>query len=68
MADTNFASVFPIDILLGSDYVWATLTGQKMHDNIGIFSIFGWVITSVGVNQSPTTTTLFSTCNIDTTL
>ncbi|XP_044574182.1 uncharacterized protein LOC123258378, partial [Drosophila ananassae] len=72
MADTNFASVAPIDILLGSDYVWATLTGQKMHDNMGnliaISSIFGWVITSVGVNQSPTTTTLFSTCNIDTTL
>ncbi|KAH8317555.1 hypothetical protein KR074_003592, partial [Drosophila pseudoananassae] len=69
MADTDFAAVAPIDILLGSDYVWSTLTGQKMHDNMGnliaISSIFGWVITSVGVNPSPTTTTLFSTCNID---
>nr|XP_043065771.1 uncharacterized protein LOC122321020 [Drosophila bipectinata] len=72
MADTDFAAVAPIDILLGSDYVWSTLTGQKMHDNMGnliaISSIFGWVITSVGVNPSPTTTTLFSTCNIDSTL
>nr|XP_043068771.1 uncharacterized protein LOC122321876 [Drosophila bipectinata] len=72
MADTDFATVAPIDILLGSDYVWSTLTGQKMHDNMGnliaISSIFGWIITSVGVNPSPTTTTLFSTCNIDSTL
>ncbi|XP_070132576.1 uncharacterized protein [Drosophila bipectinata] len=72
MADTDLASVAPIDILVGSDSVWTTLTGKKMHDNMGnliaISSIFGWVITSVGVNPSPTTTTLFSTCNIDSTL
>ncbi len=29
LADANFASVSPIDILLGSNYVWTTLTGKK---------------------------------------
>ncbi|XP_017104085.2 uncharacterized protein [Drosophila bipectinata] len=56
MAAIDFESVAPIDILLGSDYVWTTgqfgLMGQKMHENMGnliaISLIFKWVITSVG--------------------
>jgi len=50
-ADSDYQPLAPVDILLGSDYVWTVFTGQKMFDNqgniIAISTIFGWVITSI---------------------
>jgi len=51
LADSDYQSLAPVDILLGSDYVWTVFTGQKMFDNqgniIAISTIFGWVIASI---------------------
>jgi len=33
LANSDCQSLAPVDILLGSDYVWTVLTGQKMFDN-----------------------------------
>ncbi|XP_070854664.1 uncharacterized protein [Drosophila suzukii] len=46
LADSDYQSLAPVDILLGSDYFWTVFTGQKMFDNqgniIAISTIFGW--------------------------
>ncbi|XP_070854768.1 uncharacterized protein [Drosophila suzukii] len=47
LADSDYQSLAPVDILLGSDYVWTVFTGQKMFDNqgnvIAISTMFGWL-------------------------
>ncbi|XP_044315252.1 uncharacterized protein LOC123037660 [Drosophila rhopaloa] len=51
LADTEFNTNSPVDILLGSEHVWSVFTGRKMYDNkgnlIAISSVFEWVITSL---------------------
>ncbi|KAH8363730.1 hypothetical protein KR084_004491, partial [Drosophila pseudotakahashii] len=51
LADTEFNTNSPVDILLGSEHVWSVFTGRKIYDNkgnlIAISSVFGWVITSL---------------------
>ncbi|XP_046868497.1 uncharacterized protein LOC124461129 [Drosophila willistoni] len=50
LADSVFTTSAPIDVLLGGEHVWSTITGKKLYDNTGkliaISSIFGWVISS----------------------
>ncbi|XP_044574061.1 uncharacterized protein LOC123258254 [Drosophila ananassae] len=47
LADSQFSTNAPIDILLGSEHVWSVITGRKIYDNkgklIAISSIFGWL-------------------------
>jgi len=33
LSNSDCQSLAPVDILLGSDYVWTVFTGQKMFDN-----------------------------------
>lgn len=72
MADTAFNTSAPIDILLGSEHVWSTLTGKRIYDNTGnliaISSVFGWVITSLMFNQSNQAISLTTTTDINATL
>ncbi|XP_044312531.1 uncharacterized protein LOC123037101 [Drosophila rhopaloa] len=46
LADTEFNTNSPVDILLGCEHVWSVFTGRKMYDNngnlIAISSVFGW--------------------------
>ncbi|XP_070855412.1 uncharacterized protein [Drosophila suzukii] len=69
LADSDYQSLAPVDILLGSDYVWTVLTGQKMFDNqgniIAISTIFGWVITSIVTTGCSSTTTMHTAIDID---
>ncbi|KAL7724934.1 hypothetical protein ACLKA6_007538 [Drosophila palustris] len=72
LADSSYRSLAPIDILLGSDHVWAVFTGKKMFDRegniIAISSIFGWVITAIKTGGSSTAATLHTTIDIDSSL
>ncbi|XP_041449657.1 uncharacterized protein LOC121404387 [Drosophila obscura] len=72
LADSEYQSLAPVDILLGSDYVWTVFTGQKMFDNhgnvIAISTIFGWVITSITTSNSSSTTTMHTAIDIDASL
>ncbi|XP_070851577.1 uncharacterized protein [Drosophila suzukii] len=69
LADSDYQSLAPVDILLGSDYVWTVFTGQKMFDNqgniIAISTIFGWVITSIVPTGCSSTTTMHTAIDID---
>jgi len=69
LADSDYQSLAPVDILLGSDYVWTVFTGQKMFDNqgniIAISTIFGWVITSIVTTGCSSTTTMHTAIDID---
>ncbi|XP_070854717.1 uncharacterized protein [Drosophila suzukii] len=69
LADSDYQSLAPVDILLGSDYVWTVFTGQKMFDNqgniIAISTIFGWVTTSIVTTGCSSTTTMHTAIEID---
>ncbi|XP_044573406.1 uncharacterized protein LOC123257652 [Drosophila ananassae] len=69
LADSQFSTNAPIDILLGSEHVWSVTTGRKIYDNkgklIAISSIFGWVITSLLSSRACSATALTTTINID---
>ncbi|XP_070855415.1 uncharacterized protein [Drosophila suzukii] len=69
LADSDYQSLAPVDILLGSDYVWTVFTGQKMFDNqgniIAISTIFGWFITSIVTTGCSSTTTMHTAIDID---
>ncbi|XP_070075719.1 uncharacterized protein [Drosophila takahashii] len=60
LADSDYHSLAPVDILLGSDYVWTVFTGQKMFDIR--------VITSIVTTGCSSTTTMHSAIDIDSTL
>ncbi|XP_044573912.1 uncharacterized protein LOC123258071 [Drosophila ananassae] len=72
LADTEFNSASPIDVLLGTDSVWAILTGNRKLDAqgniIAISTIFGWVITSIAYQNPSITTSFLSTVDIHATL
>ncbi|XP_041452039.1 uncharacterized protein LOC121405436 [Drosophila obscura] len=72
LADSEYQSLAPVDILLGSDYVWTVFTGQKMFDShgnvIAISTIFGWVITSITTSNSSSTMTMHTAIDIDASL
>ncbi|XP_046868707.1 uncharacterized protein LOC124461197 [Drosophila willistoni] len=56
LADSEFTTSAPIDVLLGGEHVWSTITGKKLYDNTGkliaISSVFGWVISSITMPQA----------------
>jgi len=72
LADSDYQPLAPVDILLGSDYVWTAFTGQKMFDNqgniIAISTIFGWVITSIVTIGCSSKTTMQTAIDIDASL
>ncbi|KAL7743211.1 hypothetical protein ACLKA6_016339 [Drosophila palustris] len=72
LADPMFNTTSPIDILLGTDYVWAAFTGDKKLDShgnvIAISSIFGWIITAITITRKAAATTLFSSIDINASL
>jgi len=57
LADSDYQSLAPLEILQGSDYVWTVLTGLKMFDDQGISTIFGWVIKPIVTTGCSSTTT-----------
>ncbi|XP_044573273.1 uncharacterized protein LOC123257597 [Drosophila ananassae] len=69
LADSQFSTNAPIDILLGSEHVWSVITGRKIYDDkgklIAISSIFGWVITSLLSSRACSATALTTTIDID---
>ncbi|XP_044573300.1 uncharacterized protein LOC123257613 [Drosophila ananassae] len=69
LADSQFSTNAPIDILLGSEPVWSVITVRKIYDNkgklIAISSIFGWVITSLLSSRACSATALTTTIDID---
>ncbi|XP_044573414.1 uncharacterized protein LOC123257658 [Drosophila ananassae] len=69
LADSQFSTNAPIDILLGSEHVWSVITGRKIYDDkgklIAISSIFGWVITSLLSSRACSATALKTTIDID---
>ncbi|XP_070853475.1 uncharacterized protein [Drosophila suzukii] len=62
LADTHFNANTPVDILLGSEHVWSVFTGRKMY------SVFGWVITSLITSNASNAIALTTTTDIDNTL
>ncbi|XP_043947289.2 uncharacterized protein LOC122817906 [Drosophila biarmipes] len=72
LADTQFNTNTPVDMLLGSEHVWSVFTGRKMYDNkgnlIAISSVFGWVITSLITSNASNAVALTTTMEIDCTL
>ncbi|XP_044250699.1 uncharacterized protein [Drosophila takahashii] len=72
LADTEFNTNSPVDILLGSEHVWSVFTGRKMYDNkgnlIAISSVFGWVITSLITSSPSNACALTTTVDIGATL
>ncbi|XP_052855138.1 uncharacterized protein LOC128263901 [Drosophila gunungcola] len=72
LADSDYQSLAPVDILLGSDCVWTVFTGKKLFDSqgkiIAISTIFGWVITSIVTTGSSSTTTMNTAIDIDASL
>ncbi|XP_070138595.1 uncharacterized protein [Drosophila bipectinata] len=72
LADSQFSTSGPVNILLGSEHVWSAITGRKIFDNkgklIAISSIFGWVITSLFAPRASNTMALTTTVDIDATL
>ncbi|XP_070071102.1 uncharacterized protein [Drosophila takahashii] len=72
LADTEFNTNSPVDILLGSEHVWSVFTGRKMYDNkgnlIAISSVFGWVITSLITSSPSNAIALTTTVDIGATL
>ncbi|XP_070138640.1 uncharacterized protein [Drosophila bipectinata] len=72
LADSQFSTSGPVDILLGSKHVWSAITGRKIFDNkdklIAISSIFGWVIRSLFAPRANNTMALATTVDIDATL
>ncbi|KAM8719460.1 hypothetical protein ACLKA7_012076 [Drosophila subpalustris] len=72
LSDPMFNTTSPIDILLGTDYVWAAFTGDKKLDShgnvIAISSIFGWIITAITITRKAAATTLFSSIDINASL
>ncbi|XP_044574113.1 uncharacterized protein LOC123258307 [Drosophila ananassae] len=69
LADSQFSTNAPIDILLGSEHVWSVITGRKIYDDkgklIAISSIFGWVITSLLSSRACSATAFTTTIDID---
>ncbi|XP_070075756.1 uncharacterized protein [Drosophila takahashii] len=72
LADSEFNTNSPVDILLGSEHVWSVFTGRKMYDNkgnlIAISSVFGWVITSLITSSPSNAIALTTTVDIGATL
>ncbi|XP_043949702.1 uncharacterized protein LOC122818703 [Drosophila biarmipes] len=72
LADTQFNTNTPVDILLGSEHVWSVFTGRKIYDNkdnlIAISSVFGWDITSLITSNASNAVALTTTMEIDYTL
>ncbi|XP_070071097.1 uncharacterized protein [Drosophila takahashii] len=72
LADTEFNTNSPVDILLGSEHVWSVFTGRKKYDNkgnlIAISSVFGWVITSLITSSPSNACALTTTVDIGATL
>ncbi|KAH8356660.1 hypothetical protein KR084_009591, partial [Drosophila pseudotakahashii] len=70
LADTEFNTNSPVDILLGSEHVWSVFTGRKIYDNkgnlIAISSVFGWVITSLITSIPSNAIALTTTVDIGT--
>ncbi|XP_052855789.1 uncharacterized protein LOC128264392 [Drosophila gunungcola] len=72
LADSDYQSLAPVDILLGSDCVWTVFTGKKLFDSqgkiIAISTIFGRVITSFVTTGSSSTTTMHTAIDINASL
>ncbi|KAH8328929.1 hypothetical protein KR067_002978, partial [Drosophila pandora] len=62
LADSQYSTNAPFDILLGSEHVWSVITGRRIYDKkgklIAISSIFGWVITSLLSSRACSATAL----------
>ncbi|XP_068140060.1 uncharacterized protein [Drosophila tropicalis] len=69
LADSEFTTNAPIDVLLGGEHVWSAITGKKLYDNTGkliaISSIFGWVISSITMPQANNTFALTSYIDVN---
>ncbi|XP_046868338.1 uncharacterized protein LOC124460789 [Drosophila willistoni] len=72
LADSEFTTSAPIDVLLGGEHVWSTITGKKLYDNTGkliaISSIFGWVISSITMPQANSAFALTSYIDVNVSL